>query len=951
MGKKVFILISFGFLCTLSLLAQCPNKDSIWKKIGLFRSSPTFSSAEKLSVLLKYESEMKNCPYRYDSTHVFLLRTIGAIYYSEADFIKAVKYIQQAIDILTQNANKPSVNIRQLPGNYYWLSRFYDSLNMVGEKMKALDSCAKIAIRLKSIDRASLWALYARLEYFYDRGDYQRCIDYATMCVALGSEYSRIEESVGKHYASSSLVWHVNALLELKNYEAAENLLANKAGEYRKAGANYILGVIYQQLAQVEIGRGNYNKSLLYFNDAFTYERKAGYDVNCRTILKDIGHDVYFKSFNNINKAFVYYKKALAYVNKDTSQNKINAIETLSILNNIANVYVIRGVYDSAHKYFQLAFDQIKPGAREQDLLYSSLEEFPMQKRIGYIATLLIDKGNAFRQQYTTTGQLNNLREAVRIYKVADQFLDRMKTAQSDLKSKLFWRSQSRRLYENAIQACYAYGNVSDAFYFFEKSRAVLLMDQLNEQHWLNEEDILRQTQVKKRILQLENEYGSADKSSSRYRELQDERFEAKQELDRLIQDIKERNPLYYQSFLDSNVITLNDIQRNILLDHDAVVEIFNGDSAVYVLVVTAAHAKLSQVNKGGFDSLSRQYISHISNSDMLNRNYNQFVNLSRNLFQLIFENNSVPKGRIIISPEGQYFPFEALVTGTQPVTYFLKDHSLSYTYSARYLMNQFTASSGSIVSRNFMGLAPVQYPGYLHLAALKGSDRSLSQIRSYFSNADNLVAAEASKNNFLQQFYKYKIIQLYSHASDSSSTGEPVIWFADSTLYLSDLIPDHQPVTSLIVLSACETGMGQLYQGEGVFNFNRGFAALGIPSAITNLWSVDNVSTYHLTELFYKHLAQGLPIDISLQKAKLEFIKDSPKEKSLPYYWAATILAGKTDAIELKKDFPWKSLAFLMALGGGLSFFGYRLWIRRKKISNRISKMMHADAMSSKKE
>ncbi|HEY6436020.1 MAG TPA: tetratricopeptide repeat protein, partial [Ignavibacteriaceae bacterium] len=373
----------------------------------------------------------------------------------------------------------------------------------------------------------------------------------------------------------------------LKDYEAAKTILADKASKFTQANADNNLGVIYQQLAQVEINAGNYDKALLYFNKALVYERKAGHDVNYRTILKNIGEDVYFKKLNNVDQAFVYYRRAYNYANKERSEDMFNAIESLSILNNIANIYVKKGVYDSAFKYFQLALDQIKPGISEEDLLYNSLEEFPMQERIGYIPTLLIDKGNAFRQRYETTRQLNDLREAVRVYKVADQFLDRMKSDQSDLKSKLFWRGHTRRLYENAIQACYANDNVSDAFYFFEKSRAVLLIDKLNEQHWLNEEDIRKQTQLKKRILKLENEYSTAAGSSSRHRELQKELFEAKQEQDRLIQGIKERNPLYYQSFLDSNMITLNDIRTDILSDHDAFVEIFNGDSAVYVLVVT----------------------------------------------------------------------------------------------------------------------------------------------------------------------------------------------------------------------------------------------------------------------------------------------------------------------------------------------------------------------------
>ena len=99
--------------------------------------------------------------------------------------------------------------------------------------------------------------------------------------------------------------------------------------------------------------------------------------------------------------------------------------------------------------------------------------------------------------------------------------------------------------------------------------------------------------------------------------------------------------------------------------------------------------------------------------------------------------------------------------------------------------------------------------------------------------------------------------------------------------------------------MSACETGLGQLYLGEGIFNFNRAFAACGIPSSITNLWSVDNLATYKLTELFYKYVSRGLPIDVALQKAKKEFIETGSTSEQLPYYWAAAVLTGKSEAIE----------------------------------------------------
>ena len=70
----------------------------------------------------------------------------------------------------------------------------------------------------------------------------------------------------------------------------------------------------------------------------------------------------------------------------------------------------------------------------------------------------------------------------------------------------------------------------------------------------------------------------------------------------------------------------------------------------------------------------------------------------------------------------------------------------------------------------------------------------------------------------------------------------------------------------------------------------------------------------YRQTELFYNYLITGLPADVSLQKAKIEFIKKSSKEKTLPYFWAATILTGKSEMVVEKKNHVLTWLIFLLA-------------------------------------
>ena len=229
--------------------------------------------------------------------------------------------------------------------------------------------------------------------------------------------------------------------------------------------------------------------------------------------------------------------------------------------------------------------------------------------------------------------------------------------------------------------------------------------------------------------------------------------------------------------------------------------------------------------------------------------------------------------------------------------------------------------------------MAPINFNASFRLVPLPGSDQSLQRINHLFRNAVMITGNGVTPSRFMDEFHDYQVVQLYTHAADSGKFKEPVIYFGDSSLSLSDLVYEERPATRLIVLSACETASGKFYQGEGVFSFSRGFAALGIPSSISNLWSVENESTYRLTELFYKYLAEGLPLDVALQKAKIEFLKTESHEKQLPYFWSALVLVGSADPIVLKKPLPIPYIltgiiALLFVVG-----FTARWWSRKKSI------------------
>lgn len=92
-----------------------------------------------------------------------------------------------------------------------------------------------------------------------------------------------------------------------------------------------------------------------------------------------------------------------------------------------------------------------------------------------------------------------------------------------------------------------------------------------------------------------------------------------------------------------------------------------------------------------------------------------------------------------------------------------------------------------------------------------------------------------------------------------------------------------------LVVLSACNTGLGTVDMVDGVFGLQRGFKQAGVGSIVMSLWKVDDQATAELMIAFYQALNAGRTPHEALDQAKRKLIKN--KRFSDPYYWASFIL------------------------------------------------------------
>ena len=129
-----------------------------------------------------------------------------------------------------------------------------------------------------------------------------------------------------------------------------------------------------------------------------------------------------------------------------------------------------------------------------------------------------------------------------------------------------------------------------------------------------------------------------------------------------------------------------------------------------------------------------------------------------------------------------------------------------------------------------------------------------------------------------------------------------------------------------LVVLSACNTGVGRLHKGEGMLSLARAFKYSGAKSLVTSLWSVSDFSTKELMLLFYQYLKKGEGKHVALQKAKLAYLeKYNDPLFSHPFYWSGFNMVGDTTAVYQPRKYSW-----LWYLGGFLLFILVLFQVRK---------------------
>lgn len=228
---------------------------------------------------------------------------------------------------------------------------------------------------------------------------------------------------------------------------------------------------------------------------------------------------------------------------------------------------------------------------------------------------------------------------------------------------------------------------------------------------------------------------------------------------------------------------------------------------------------------------------------------------------------------------------------------FLLQDFALSYAPSASVMV----LATGIALNKqrfNEESILSVGNPDYereenLNLPDLASAEIEAMTIAADYRKSVHLVGSDATKAAFLHNFVSMEVTHFAGHfVSNSQSSGNSKLLFAQGTLRSSELSRYKLPLTKLVVLSACETGFERYNQSEGAIGIARTFLALGAPLVVASEWKVDTEPTKDLMISFHRNRTRkGMTTIESLRQAQLEILAKG--ETSAPFYWAAFSLFG----------------------------------------------------------
>ena len=759
-----------------------------------------------------------------------------------------------------------------------------------------------------------------------------------------------------------------------KNYDPNKiyNYIAEthyKKGNYEKALSYYkVLNKKYKK--RISPNNKSKNRLLNNYNKTAELYLEVNYPDSTLLYLKEslkyhIEDDPFYATtWLNIGKAYTQkaeYKKAKEYIDKALKDNQERYGEkhykTAQIHLEKGNMYQEKQDLKEALKHYQKSVVSLTDNYDDTSM-YSLPANVDVNNKKELLQALQA-KANAFYELSLQNKKTENLKHANAHIQLIINLMDDMRREYSSEEARRFLVEQNYPIFEKGIEVNHQLyletgdkNHLAEAFRMAEKSKSLSLLDALannDAQQFANipETTLEQERQLRTQMNHIKEKISKLKKKTENeeaLRDLQNELFEQQQQYDDFVATLETEYPDYHDLKYGVSITGVDGVRRDILARDAVFVEYFMGDEQLYTFFITKNDihifsTKNTEQIQTNITEL-RQVITKMDDACYAETAYFLYQNLLKKGLEKIGGNVQ----QIIVVPDGglAYIPFDILLEKKIEKSKFsykkevipyliINKYAVSYAYSATVLQQNLNKPKSNKVEYDFVGFAPnfkrlsggslATRSCYGNLLdTLKHTIKEVADISSRFGGKQFMGAA-ATKDNFLNYGIKSRIIHLSTHACADEDDQLSRIYFGDDE-YLTAL--ELYPLrldADMVVLSACETGIGTDRRGEGVMSLARAFAYTGVPATTTSLWAVNDNTTSLIMRHYYRHLQSGKTKDQALRHAKLDFLEEDEKVSDIqyhPYYWAAFVHIG--DAAPLAQDTNWWLWTLMLAVILGIA-------------------------------
>ena len=454
-----------------------------------------------------------------------------------------------------------------------------------------------------------------------------------------------------------------------------------------------------------------------------------------------------------------------------------------------------------------------------------------------------------------------------------------------ELRSGFFEDKQG--IYQHAIAMAVEAGRADDAFALAEQSRSRTLLDLLGSQTTLSkgrtralvDEEVRLRTRLAEARAQVED----ADRS--------DEPEPGPAQVDALERDYRafldrvRHESLEQASLMAVDPVTRAEIQ-SLLPEGTTLLEYQIGDAGVIAWVVDRQRFTMVRLpgDRASLVAEVRRFRAAIAAQAPLAAIEGQAVTLHRRLLEPL--RREIRGERVVIVPHAvlHYLPFAALRSPAG--RWVVEDFALTTLPSASVLRYLDRKGAGAPVSALVVG-----NPDLGPALALPWAEREARLVGQREREATVLTGSAATEARVKALVEGVGLVHLATHGelSEADPLSSALLLVPgegdDGRLEVREVfgLDLH---ARLVVLSACETGLGTRSRGDEIVGLQRAFVYAGAPAVVTTLWKVDDRASYELVRAFYEHLERLGPVE-ALRRAQRETMAALPH----PFAWAAFVL------------------------------------------------------------